>query len=140
MCRLAPVMKTSLPSRQKCLRSFSRAATRCASPFCPSMSGLLLRGARWQRPGEHRQPEQAAGQPPPPAELPFNGVGTLFQGVETGLQAGPWGALLFVVDRERGTRNQKDRCGASVRRSEGGVNQGAVHMASRARDTPHARI
>jgi hypothetical protein len=38
---LAPVMTTSFPFREKCLRSVSRAATRCANPVPPPCAAEL---------------------------------------------------------------------------------------------------
>jgi hypothetical protein len=47
--------------------------------------GLICSDDR-QRPGEQRQHEQPTGQAALPAELPVDGVGTLFQGFEAFLQ------------------------------------------------------
>jgi hypothetical protein len=46
----------------------------------------ILRGAHRQRPGEHRQYEQTAGQAAPLAQLPGQGVGVLLQGLHLGFE------------------------------------------------------
>ena len=115
MCRLAPVMKISLPSRLKCLRSFSRAVTRCASLRRGHPSGLpqsrLRPGPLGQSsrvvpgcPGPAR-PDCRPGRATSPAAV--QRCGSAVQSLSRRSAGVIHGGVPLVVDRGKGTSNPK---------------------------------